>query len=533
MGFLLPSGAMPVNRRFLGGAVLLSAAGLLSRVFGLYRLALPSLIGPVGVGLYHMAYPVYALALAVSTGGLPVAISKLVAERVARAEHGEARRIVLVSLGVLAPLGAAMAAALYLGAPDIAREVARDPKAALSIRAIAPAVFLVAVMSVLRGYHQGYQDMVPTAVSQLVEQAVRVGVLVILVVLLAPRGVAAQAAGAASGAVAGALAGILALFVLGGRRREASGKPFPATARTRPFALVREIVALALPVTVAGLAIPLMQLGDLVMVPARLAQVGVATAQRTALYGELSGYATPIANLPSVVTFAIAVALVPAVAEAVAGGRMADARRRIEAALRVAGMVAMPAALGLVILGPALMTSLFASPEAGRLLTILGPSIFFLGLVQVTTGALQGLDRASWPVRNIFLGVALKFALTWWLLPPFGVAGAAMATASGYLCAALLNLIDLKRVLGRLPSLVNVAVRPATGLPFLAVFALLGVHLGGGYGAGAALTGVGAGAVGYLLGLLLLGGISDGDMRALPGGAVLIRALTGLGLWRG
>lgn len=531
--FPLPGGAPPVTRRFLGGAALLTAAGLLSRVFGLYRLALPSLLGPVGVGLYHMAYPVYSLALAVSTGGLPVAISKLVADRVALAEDGEAHRVLVVSLAVLAPIGAAMAGALYLGAPFIATDIARDPAAAMSIRAISPAVFLVAVMSVVRGYHQGYQDMVPTAVSQLVEQAVRVGALIGLVVVLAPAGVAAQAAGATSGAVAGALAGTLVLFALGGRRQRAPARSAFARGTTPVPALVREIVALALPVTVAGLAIPLMQLGDLAMVPVRLAQVGMATAQRTALYGELSGYATPIANLPSVVTFAIAVALVPAVAEAKAGGRLGEARQRIEAGLRVAGMAAMPAALGLVILGPALMTSLFRSPEAGRLLTILGPSIFFLGLVQVTTGALQGLDRASWPVRNIFLGVALKFALTWYLLPLFGVAGAAMATATGYLFAAVLNFIALGRVLGRAPSLLSVAARPASGLPFLAVFAILGLRLGGGHGALASLLGVGAGAVGYAVGLLLLGGVSDEDLALLPRGASLRRALVGLGLWRG
>ena len=41
--------------------------------------------------------------------------------------------------------------------------------AAAAVRAAAPSLFLVSVMSVIRGYYQGLSDMAPTAVSQILE----------------------------------------------------------------------------------------------------------------------------------------------------------------------------------------------------------------------------------------------------------------------------------------------------------------------------------------------------------------------------
>lgn len=519
----------PVPVSFLRGAALLSAAGLLSRLFGLYRLVLPALMGAAGVGLYHMAYPVYAVALTLSTGGLPVAISKLVAERAAAGRHREARRVFLVSLLALAPLGALLAAALILSAPLIAHDLARDPRAVLSIRSIAPAVFLVAGMSAYRGYFQGYQNMIPTAVSQLLEQASRVAAILALVALLAPLGLAWQAAGATFGAVVGALVGMVFLIAVDARWRRpadwASSAPAEPTGR-----ILRSLLVLALPVALAGLAVPLMQLGDLVIVPSRLLAEGVGTLTRTALYGELAGYAMPVANLPSIVTIAVAVALVPAVAEGRARGEAGEVERRYHAALRAANMIALPASVGLWMMGPAIMELLFGNPSAGAILQMLAPSVFLLGVVQITSGALQGSDGAVVAVRNIFLGLAVKLLLTWVLVPPMGVKGAALATSVGYGFAGLLNLVSLAR-LGLGPAPVATFLRPAMGLPFLAVFAHLALVFGTAGRIGA-LEAVMAGAIGYFVGMILLRGITDDDLDLIPGGASLRRLLQAGGLWR-
>ncbi len=510
---------------FLQGATLLALGGLLSRLLGLYRLLLPSLLGPEGVGLYHMAYPVYAATLAVSTGGLPVAISKMVADAAARGAHREARRVLTVSLVLLTGLGIVGSGVLYFMAPWLAQHVTRDARAALSIAAVAPAVLLVAGMSALRGFYQGYQIMWPTALSQVIEQVVRVAALIALVVALRPQGIAAQAAGAASGASFGALAGLLSLLSLRGAVRlpRTGGKPPPV----RP--LMRTLLVLAVPITVAGLGVPLMQLVDLVLVPARLAALGLGESARTGLYGELSGYGMPLIALPGIISGAIAVALVPSVAAQMSAGKRGAAVGLVRDALRATMLWMLPAAAGLYILATPLTEALFQSASAGRIVQALAPAVVLFALAQVSAAALQGAGETWRPLRNLGYAVACKVGLTWLLVGQVGVAGAGLATVSAYLVWASLNVWDLHK-LGRVLHLAEQLGRPlaATLLMAIVLFALPvgSSHL-------RALLAVFVGLVAYCAGLLVTGGLRGSDLEDIPVvGPRLRRGLEWLGLLR-
>ncbi|MDA8346738.1 MAG: polysaccharide biosynthesis protein [Thermaerobacter sp.] len=510
---------------FLQGATLLALGGLLSRLLGLYRLLLPSLLGPEGVGLYHMAYPIYAATLAVSTGGLPVAISKMVADAAARGAHKEARRVLTVSLVLLSGLGLLGGITLYFMSPWLAQHVTRDARAALSIAAVAPAVLLVAGMSALRGFYQGYQIMWPTALSQVVEQVVRVGALIALVVLLRPQGIAAQAAGAASGASFGALAGLLALFAV--RRTVRLPRTGGNPSSLKP--LLRTLLVLAVPITVAGLGVPLMQLVDLVLVPARLAALGLGESTRTGLYGELSGYGMPLVALPGIISGAIAVALVPSVAAYASSGNRAGAAKAMRDALRATILWTLPAAVGLYILATPLTRALFDSASAGSIVQALAPSVLFFALAQVSSAGLQGAGETWLPLRNLGYAVLCKIGLTWLLVGQIGVTGAGLATVGAYFVWALLNVGALRR-LGRVFSLKEQIARPIVAtLLMAAVLAALPL----GASRIRAVLAVVVGLAAYFAGLIVAGGLRGSDLEDIPMvGPRLRRGLEWLGLLR-
>jgi len=89
------------NNKFIRGAFILTVAGIISRMLGpVYRLPLASLLGDEGIGLYQMAYPIYTSILAISTAGIPVAISKLVAEKVAEGNQAQAMRVFRIALSL-------------------------------------------------------------------------------------------------------------------------------------------------------------------------------------------------------------------------------------------------------------------------------------------------------------------------------------------------------------------------------------------------------------------------------------------------
>jgi stage V sporulation protein B len=510
---------------FLQGATLLALGGLLSRLLGLYRLLLPTLLGPEGVGLYHMAYPIYAATLAISTGGLPVAISKMVADAAARGAHREARRVLTLAMVLLSGLGLVGGITLYALAPWLAQHVTRDARAALSIAAVAPAVLLVAGMSAMRGFYQGYQIMWPTALSQVVEQVVRVGSLIALVVLLRPGGIAMQAAGAASGASFGAMAGFLVLLLVRGATRlpRGGGKP-PAV---RP--LLRTLLLLAVPITVAGLGVPLMQLVDLVLVPARLAALGLGEHARTGLYGELSGYGMPLVALPGIISGAIAVALVPTVAAYASTKNRAGAAAAVREALRATVLWTLPAAVGLYLLATPLTQALFQSTSAGAIVRALAPSVVLFALAQVSAAALQGFGETWLPLRNLGYAVIAKIALTWALVGMVGVPGAGLATVGAYLVWAIANILALRR-LGRVFSLRDQILRPLGATLIMAgmlvMLPLEGSRL-------RTVLAVLIGVVAYFVGLLLVGGLRGADLEEIPMvGPRLRRGLEWLGLIR-
>ncbi len=510
---------------FLQGATLLALGGLLSRLLGLYRLLLPTLLGPEGVGLYHMAYPIYAATLAISTGGLPVAISKMVADAAARGAHQEARRVLTVAMVLLTSLGLLGALGLYLLSPWLAQHVTRDARAALSIAAVAPAVLLVAGMSAMRGFYQGYQVMWPTALSQVVEQVVRVGALVTLVVALQPQGITAQAAGAASGASFGALAGFLVLLAVRGTvHLPRTGGKAPSM---RP--LLRTLLVLAVPITVAGLGVPLMQLVDLVLVPARLAALGLGEHARTGLYGELSGYGMPLVALPGIISGAIAVALVPTVAAFSASGNRSGAARTVREALRATLLWTLPAATGLYVLATPLTRTLFGSGSAGTIVQALSPSVVLFALAQVSAAGLQGVGETWLPLRNLGYAAVAKIALTWVLVGTMGVSGAGLGTVGAYLIWAALNVVGLRR-LGRVFAIGDQVVRP---LAATAVMAIVLFALPIGESRLRAILAVFVGLCAYFAGLLVAGGLRGSDLEEIPMlGPRLRRGLEWLGLIR-
>jgi stage V sporulation protein B len=165
---------------FVKQAAILATASLMVRFIGfLYRVPLTNLIGDVGNAVYGRAYTIYTFLLIISSAGLPAAISKMVSERIARNEPFNAYRVFRVSLTVSAIAGLVAALILGFGARQIAAyfDTAGGHSSMYAIRSLAPTVFVVAIMSVFRGYFQGLKNNMPTAVSQVAEQLDRKSVV--------------------------------------------------------------------------------------------------------------------------------------------------------------------------------------------------------------------------------------------------------------------------------------------------------------------------------------------------------------------
>lgn len=500
---------------FLRGAFTLAIAGLVVKLLGaFYRIPFTRLVGSEGVGLYQMAYPIYITLIALSTSGVPIAISMLVAEKGARDDRFGARQVFLLALVFLSLIGLLLTFGLYHSAHYLAESVLGDARAYYSLVSITPAILVISVASAFRGYFQGWQLMWPTAVSEIVEQCIRVATVFWASYVLLPRGVEFAAAGAAFGAFTGGCGGLLVLCcVLLWFERDLH-RQFPPRGWSRALSLLdgagqlmKRLLAFALPVSASSLVLPLVQTIDAIIIPHRLQVAGFSFHQATAMFGELSGMAGTLVYLPAIFTVSLAASLIPNIAASLVHGRTREINAQVATAIRITILFCLPAAIGLMVLATPLATLLFADQHAGVVTAWLAPAAFFSGLQQTTSGILQGVGSTWSPVLNLLAGCLVKILFNYYLtvVPGMGVKGAALGSVAGLLLASILNFWSLRVITGyRGPSFCLPRPLLAATIMGAAVWGLYHFFLPFG-NLMATLTAMGGGMVSYLVALLLLG----------------------------
>ncbi len=539
------------NRTFIRGAMILGVAALISKIMGsVYTVVLQNVIGDRGMGLYQMAYPIYATLLIISTAGVPVAVSKFVSEYAAVGDIEGAQRIYRVSLWLLTVVGVGCAAALFIFAEPFAR-LSGDPNAVFAIRAIAPALLVVPALSSMRGYFQGWQVMNPTAISQVVEQFVRVITIIAgaYVVLHFGFGDSSAAAAAAFGAVSGGVAGfgVMGYFLRRMKRdrreapRRVSARSQPRRARLSTFAILRKLVYYSVPVSLGALVVPLTSNVDALTVTNLLKLHGAAQAAATSEFGLLAGRASKLMMFPAALAGSIGVALLPSISEANAMRDDAQTSQRILLGMRITTLFALPAAVGLFLLAKPIDIALFQDSAGYHAIQILALATFFSTLQTSLCASLQGVGAVYLPVGSLVVGTALKVALNFVLVPPLGIDGAAMATVLSYALASLLNWLALRRYVTAKVPWADYVWKPAAatfvmaGCTFaaLAQWHRLHIVLTGRLNAGAVtLVGVTVGALVYGLALLVSGALQESEVAALPRiGCRLAAACRRLGLF--
>ena len=429
------------KKTFLRGAAVLGVAGLLVQVMGaIFRIPLGNIIGDEGMGYYQTAYPIYVFLLVFSTNGAPAAISKMTSERVALGRYSEAHRVFKLSFLLMFVLGAAASSIFFFGADFIVNAL-KNPGAYYAMVSIAPALLFVPIMAVFRGYFQGLQQMEPTAVSQLVEQAVRVAVGLTLAVILVPKGIEYAAAGATVGTSVGPVAGVIMLVIIYYIRRKKLRLDIEknqAAEKESAGKILGTLAAIAIPITIGVSILPIMNIVDVAIVMRRLQGVGFSPENANALYGQLTGMAGPVINIPMALALSIALSMVPAIAAANSVQDTDFLNMNVRLGLRTAMIIGVPCTFGLMTLAEPIMLLIYplqaeSASSAAPCLFILAVGIIFLSVAQTMAGILQGLGHPYVAVASLGTGVAVKAIATYILtgFPGLNVSGRGHRKLSG------------------------------------------------------------------------------------------------------
>lgn len=436
--------------KFLRGTLILLAAGLVTRVLGfINRIVIARFIGEEGVGLYMMAFPTLMLVITITQLGLPVAISKSVAEAEAEGDTRKVKRILTVSLATTISLSIIFTPALILLAPYLSTTLFTDPRIQLPLLAIAPIVPIVAISSVLRGYFQGKQSMRPAAFSQVLEQIVRITLIAALTKAFLPYGIEYAAAAAMFSSVLGELVSLIYLltsFKL--KKKFRMRKQFFKYVHSGKSTF-KDLMSIALPTTGSRMIGSLSWFFEPIVVAQGLMLAGVTAVNATKQYGALTGFALPLLLLPSFITNSLSTALVPAISEANSKNNKFLIEFRLQQALRFTFLTGGIAVILLYVLADSLMEVMFGNTSGSQFIKLIAPFIiinYFQGPLQST---LQALNLARAAMINSLIGAIVKTAIIFLLAsqPTFGINGVALGIIVGFVLVTLLHFATIMKVI--------------------------------------------------------------------------------------
>lgn len=429
------------RKSIVKGTLILIAAGIIAKFLGFFfRIPLIYKIGEQGIGLYQLTYPLYTFLLAIAAG-IPVAISKMISERVALNRMREAHRIFKVALGTMTVFGGLSSAALIIFSNNIIEAFDWSRDVYYSLLGISLAPLFTCILSAYRGYFQGLQEMSAPATSQILEQIVRVSLGVGLAYLLFDKGIPMAAGGASFGAVAGAAVALLWMLLWYNRSKISY---LPGEKSSSTISMFYEILKIAIPISLGQAIGSIMGLIDSMIVPGLLKASGYTEYTATVLYGQLTGKAHVLINVPLTLSIALAQNIVPAISSSYAVRDMIKLSKNIQLAFKFAMILALPSCAGLFVLANPILSLVFQGMSDGWILMQwLAVASVFIIAAQTATSVMNGIGKTLLPVLAMILGAGVKIVISIILIPipSLNIKAAAISTLIAYVLIASLDII--------------------------------------------------------------------------------------------
>ncbi|OAB40719.1 stage V sporulation protein B [Paenibacillus antarcticus] len=444
------------KQTFIQGTLILVAAGIINRILGFIpRIILPRIIGAEGVGIYQLGYPFFIVLMTIITGGIPLAVSKIVSEAEAANNPKASQTVLRISLALTITLGIIFMLLSIFFAPWITQTILTDPRVYHTFVGMSPMLVIVAVSSVYRGYFQGKQNMIPSALSSIVETVARIVCVLWFSFLLLPKGIEFGAAGAMLGVMAGEFIGLLILlWQYHAENKKGDDPDTYNNLETEPVSIpqkkvLRRLLKITIPVTAGKLVGSFSYLFESIITAQSLALAGFATSVVTAQYGALQGMIIPLLLLPGALTAALAVSLVPSLSEAATRKDMVTIHKRLNQTLRLALVTGAPFSVLMFVLSAPLCLLLYNDHDISSMLKLMAPFGLFIYVQAPLMAALQALDHPGKALRNTLIGSVIKLFLIWYLAsqPQYGILGAVIAIIANSIIVTLLHGFSVARML--------------------------------------------------------------------------------------
>ena len=443
---------------------ILAFAGIIVRVIGLiYRIPMLNIIGDKAYGIYSTAFNVYNFMLVLSSYGLPMAISKLVSDRLAQKHYKDAKKIFVSSMIIATCSGGIAALFTYFGAEFIEKNFyAGYEGIAIPLKVLAPTIFIVSMLGVFRGFFQGQGTTIPTAISQVIEQIINALVSILAGYLLVAKYKESRrlagygAAGGTMGTAFGAFAALIVLVVIYMAVRPVFEKKIRRDRYSvnEPYGdIIKIIVATMIPIILGQTFYQISATLDDIMFGKLMLGAGISKATIQRAVGNYSSSYVILTGVVMGVASAMSASMLPSIVASKARREYEEINEKIKVTVQTNMFVAIPSFVGLVVLGEPIIKLLFPrlnSNQGGIMLKIGAIAVVFYTISTVTSSALQGIDKMNVPVKHSSISLVIHVFIVYVLLKftDLGIYAIVIGSTTFPIVIMLLNLLSLNRYIG-------------------------------------------------------------------------------------
>lgn len=578
------------KQSLLGGAMVLVIATTFVEVMGvLYKIPLTELIGAVGRGYTGTAFNLYIPIYNISLAGLPVALSKLVAQYMAEKRYNDVKKLFKTSFVLFVILGVIGTGLVMLLAYPCAKSI--DSMGSLpSILMVAPAVLVCCMMSTYRGYYSGLHNQTPAAISQMCEVLGKltfglVGAYAVqkyaigcfesgkavfgvecktmdeAVAALTPYAAAASIFGVTMGAVCSLLFLVIRHKVVGDKitKEEYTSSPLAKSGKET----AKMLATIAVPIVVSTIVLNITNLIDSWSIQYRLqsainADRGVIegiyneamslagkmdnSQLKSYLYGAYE-IALDFRNLVPTITTTLGLSAIPVLSEAWTLKDHAKIRSSVESVIRVAMLISLPVGMGMAVLSKDIIHLVYSHSSSisvsAAVMAYYGCFTFVMAGAQPLINMLQAIGRADIPMKALTIAAIVKVVVNFVLvgIPGINIIGAIIGTFCFYFISVCINLTALIRNTKVKISFKSVFFKPlmCALMSTVAAWSVSGIcsnvlpafELNSRFDTStvSALIGIVAAVIVYILALLFTRSLVSSDIKMLPKGEKICKIL--------
>lgn len=456
---------------YIQGAFILTLTNLVTgSISFIYRVFLSKAIGSEGMGVYQLVLPLYTLFITLVSGGITTAVSKLIAEQSTTRNYRNMHKIVRICVMVIGAWSFLLCILIFLNTNYLANYVLKDFRTLYSIMVFTPAIFFISLSAVLKGFFYGQQDVNPPALIDVLEKLIRLGGLLLTTYLLLPYGIEYICAGAMAAMAVGELISLVLLYIMY-RIRRITSSAFMRTDRT--VLIIGRILRIAIPLSVSGALMTILDMVDAVIIPMQLRAAGYSNSSAISQYGELTGMVMPLLFYPFIIVSSLGTTLVPAITASFTSKNWIALNKKCNDSLKITSAIGFAATALFLVFPWELCRIFFNCPEAGSLLYWMAFVCIFeywqFTLFAILNGAgLQDIVL-KYSIATIIISILCSYLLI--PIPSIGIYGFIIGFAISAVLSTIWSVSALKAIPHIRIDFISTLIKPFTA--FLGMLAII------------------------------------------------------------